>query len=217
MKNRITTYIFNPTTKTVDFSAISGFDISGLLAILNGGAALYAVGQPALTATCIGSVVTLNASVSTAGMTSGDHLTIFYDDAALQSVKLSGTLPAFSATPTINLASPTNPIGVAEVMNETPPNPDSTYALLVRQIAEDNAYTQELLAQIAAVLSNSVNGKGLQVTQLTATNLIMTLSQAVFASNIMPSWQQNGLVVTLNSNFPMNNLPPQHIYGGISV
>jgi hypothetical protein len=131
----------------------------------------------------------------------------------------------------INISSPTDPNGHAEVMNEPPPSPDTTYALLVRAIQEDNAYTQELLAQIASVLSSlstpavnaNVTYRGLNVIQQNATGLQCTASLTtpntaiVAGATTITPWQTNALVVTQNSNFPMNNLPPQHLYGGISV
>ena len=132
----------------------------------------------------------------------------------------------------VNISSPSDPNGHAEVSNEPLPNPDSMYALLVRQIAEDNAYTQELLSQIASVLSNlalpgTVAGgtffKGLQVAQTNSHGLCadayltMAGGTALLAQSTNNPWQTPSIPVTLNSNFPANNLPPQHIYGGITV
>ncbi|MDE2363139.1 MAG: hypothetical protein KGM42_10725 [Hyphomicrobiales bacterium] len=84
MKQRLTTYTFNPAAKTIDFSALAGFDFRGLLAIIHGpsGATLYAAGVAALAASVSGAVVTLNASVGTMGMASADPLLVFYDDGA---------------------------------------------------------------------------------------------------------------------------------------
>ena len=82
MKQRITEYTFNASAKTVDFSSISGFDGSGVLAIINRDIVLYAVGATGLKfANVAGSVITLNAGVSTSGMADNDPLLIFYDDA----------------------------------------------------------------------------------------------------------------------------------------
>ena len=126
----------------------------------------------------------------------------------------------------VNISSPTDPNAHAEVMGEPPPNPDSTFALLVRQIQEDNAYTQELLGQIASILSMVAqpqfnNARGVSVIQSNAASLLMGIGQvgsvSVLAVTANTPWGAGSLPVTLNSNFPMNNLPPQHIYGGISV
>ena len=139
----------------------------------------------------------------------------------------------------VNISSPTDPNGHAEVMNEPPPNPDTTYALLVRQIQEDNAYTQELLGQIANTLALVAQQKtagvnSVQVGNLTAANLVMTATQATAAnlactaainqiSGIVPTmlttanpYGTASMEVALNSAFPLS-IVPQHIYGGISV
>ena len=126
----------------------------------------------------------------------------------------------------VNISSPTDPDAHAEVMSEPPPNPDSTFALLVRQIAEDNAYTQELLAQIANVLSslaqvsqNSIRGLAVRsdaINQLYATASITYVNGATVPTTNIP-WQAGSVPVVFSAYAPSMNLPPQHIYGGISV
>lgn len=82
MKQRLSTYTFSPAARTIDFSGVAGFDVRGLLAIINGGVTLYAAGSQTLApASIAGSVVTLNAGVSTAGMMATDPLLVLYDDA----------------------------------------------------------------------------------------------------------------------------------------
>ena len=131
----------------------------------------------------------------------------------------------------VNISSPTDPNAHAEVMGEPPPNPDSTFALLVRQIQEDNAYTQELLGQIATALSIaaapvSIGGGWYRGLKVVSDNLstFQATAYMTFQSGAYPSpaasaapWQGNALPVAFNQNFPSMNLPPQHIYGGISV
>lgn len=127
----------------------------------------------------------------------------------------------------INISSPTDPNGHAEVMNEPPPNPDTTYALLVRQIQEDNAYTQELLGQIASALAQVIAQKalgvvGVQVAQAQQGNLNATVNVQWVGGNNTANYASvspNGVAsmpVAINSSYPMPGVP-QHIYGGLSV
>ena len=129
----------------------------------------------------------------------------------------------------VNISSPTDPNAHAEVMGEPPPNPDSTFALLVRQIQEDNAYTQELLGQIAnslaiAITPQLVGAKGLNVVSSNAANFSINFQQilgAAFNINTVgtggsaPSFTTR-VPVVLDTGFAMPGVP-QHIYGGISV
>ncbi len=127
----------------------------------------------------------------------------------------------------VNISSPTDPNGHAEVMNEPPPNPDTTYALLVRQIQEDNAYTQELLGQIANTLALVAQQKTAGVNALQ----VASASYNNFSANINVQWVGGltfaafatappvgvaSIPVAINSSYPMPGVP-QHIYGGISV
>jgi hypothetical protein len=80
MKATITTYTFNAAAKTVDLSAIAGFKIERLLAIINDktGATIYAIGNAATSYSSVsGGVVTL--VYDTTAMTNADPLTIIYD------------------------------------------------------------------------------------------------------------------------------------------
>jgi hypothetical protein len=151
----------------------------------------------------------------------------------------------------INISSPTDPNAHADVSNEPPANPDNVYALMVRQIQEDNAYTQEILIQISNVLSlitqqKVVGVNAAQIVNLTAANLLATVSQATAAnlnatvsqataanlnatvnmaniagvapimSTTNSPYGSSSLAMTLSQSFPMPGVP-QHIYGGISV
>lgn len=80
MSATITTYTFNAAAKTVDLSAITGFKIERLLAIINDktGDIIYAIGNPATGYSSVASgVVTL--VYNTTSMTNSDPLTIKYD------------------------------------------------------------------------------------------------------------------------------------------
>jgi len=82
MKSVITpTYTFTPSAQTLDLSAISGFSIKRLYAVLNQtrGTLLYAAGTTGYGYTSNNSGL-LTLAASTAGMGSNDDLMIIYDD-----------------------------------------------------------------------------------------------------------------------------------------
>jgi hypothetical protein len=83
MKTIITSYTFNATTGTIDFSSFSGFDVRRLVAVidLTTKQVIYAVGTPGLGYSSVaGSVVTLQSSMT--GLATTDSLQVFYDDPA---------------------------------------------------------------------------------------------------------------------------------------
>ena len=117
----------------------------------------------------------------------------------------------------VNIADQSDPNGIAPVLNDPPPNPDETYGLLVRQISEDNAYTQELLGQIAnllAVLSTTTSGV---VPSMRATANISAVGNSTIAAQTT-AWTFNSgaLPVALAMGTPPAS-PPAYLYGGISV
>src|SRR5271165_2495442 len=83
MKRSVTyTYTFNPTANTLDLSAIPGFNIKLLFAVLDldAGSIIYAAGTPGYGYTALaGGVLTLMAPM--AGAEALDHLMVLYDDA----------------------------------------------------------------------------------------------------------------------------------------
>lgn len=133
----------------------------------------------------------------------------------------------------VNIADPNDPNGFATVTNETLANPDNLYALLVRQIQEDNAYTQELLGQIANALALAVapqvgGARGLNVLSNIASNFAVSLGSVAGITfnpgsvgtpgantNSAPALTPR-VPVVLDLGFPMPGVP-QHIYGGITV
>jgi len=138
------------------------------------------------------------------------------------------------------LASPTDPIGAAEVDTAaTGPLGDGAYGLLVRELREENALNQMLMTQIADVLSlvlarTTASAASLVVSQPTSGNLNATVAQAtaanlnatvnisalngsgVSATQQTQAWGATSFPVSLNPAFPLPGVP-QHIYGGISV
>lgn len=137
-------------------------------------------------------------------------------------------------------ASPTDPIGVAEVDTAASgPLGDGAYGLLVRELREENALNQMLMTQIADMLAlvlarSTASAASLVVSQPTAANLNVNVSQAtagnlnatvnlnalngagVSAVQTTQAWMATAFPVALNPAFPLPGVP-QHIYGGISV
>jgi hypothetical protein len=75
--------VFNPTAKTLDFSAYPGFSINKLFGVINvtQGTPIYAPGTPTIGTTSInGSVITLQ--YDTSAHSASDVLNIYYDTAA---------------------------------------------------------------------------------------------------------------------------------------
>jgi hypothetical protein len=73
---------FNPTNKTLDFSALSNFDINKLYAVINvtRNQIIYAPGAPNLGLSSLsGSIITL--SYDTSSYSSSDILNVYYDTA----------------------------------------------------------------------------------------------------------------------------------------
>src|SRR5919202_696480 len=100
-------YTFNAAARTLDLSAISGFSIRRLVAVINitRGAIIYAPGITGYT-NLAGSVLTL--AYDTTGHANSDDLMIFYDDGTVTavasgnfnnaSVNTTGTAPTGQAT-----------------------------------------------------------------------------------------------------------------------
>jgi hypothetical protein len=77
-KQTISGVVFDASAGTLDFSAVSGFAIEHLFAVLNGSALIYAVATPGRGYSAVaGSVVTLE--FDTTAMADSDPLTVLYD------------------------------------------------------------------------------------------------------------------------------------------
>ena len=83
MKLLVDNYTFDPVAKTVTFNEYTTLNHASLLLITNVtvGAMIYNFAKATQVVTIAGNVVTLNASVSTTGMSATDDLQIFYEDA----------------------------------------------------------------------------------------------------------------------------------------
>ena len=83
MKLLVDNYTFDPVAKTVTFNEYTTLNHASLLLITNVtvGAMIYNFAKATQVVTITGNVVTLNASVSTTGMSATDDLQIFYEDA----------------------------------------------------------------------------------------------------------------------------------------
>lgn len=92
----LTGYTFQPSTRSIDFSALPGFDIRDLFAVINTktGDLIYAVANPALGYSSIsGSVVTFK--FNTAAMDASDPLIVLYENGdSASNTKLDALLQA---------------------------------------------------------------------------------------------------------------------------
>ncbi|NEU14712.1 hypothetical protein G3T14_21775 [Methylobacterium sp. BTF04] len=94
MKIVVTSYIFAPAQRQIDFSSFSGFDVRRLLAVIHAptGKLLYAASTPSLGYTALAASV-LTLTYDTTAMSAGDALTVFYDDqTAAQPIKVGDTV-----------------------------------------------------------------------------------------------------------------------------
>jgi tetrahydromethanopterin S-methyltransferase subunit B len=89
MKQRITTYIFDASEKTITFS--EGMDIEGFLVITNvvDNIVIYNFADPSLGGDVTGSILTLD--YNTTSMSDTDELQIFYDD-GITTTTVDGTI-----------------------------------------------------------------------------------------------------------------------------
>jgi hypothetical protein len=74
-------YVFNPSARTIDFSAVPGFSFSRLFGIEHkpSGQFLYLAATPELTPTINGAVLTLDPTIDLTGMAANDPLSFRYD------------------------------------------------------------------------------------------------------------------------------------------
>lgn len=98
MKNIITTYAFDASAKTIDFSAYSGFDIKRLQAVINAknGALIYCVAVPAKGYSSFASNI-LTLEFDTTAMDDTDPLQIIYLDNTEGTLATQTTLAALLA------------------------------------------------------------------------------------------------------------------------
>jgi hypothetical protein len=98
-------YVFDPSARTIDFSAMTGFDRRRLLAIINnaGGETIYFQGEPELAYQGNGALLTF--PYDTTAMSADDPLSIFYEAVSATSTGLvlvdySGAIVAGAAAVT---------------------------------------------------------------------------------------------------------------------
>lgn len=74
--------IFAPASRRLDFSAVPGFDVRGLIGVYNvsANALIYGAGIPNLGASAIASGLIMTLQFDTTAMTAFDILTVIYDD-----------------------------------------------------------------------------------------------------------------------------------------
>jgi hypothetical protein len=106
-------FVFNPTTKTIDFSSFSGFDPSRLFAVMNITSEqklIYAVASYAqgLGGSFFGSVLML--SYDTSSMSASDTLMVIYDD---QSIILNTEITNFPSVQDVSVTASVLPTGAS--------------------------------------------------------------------------------------------------------
>ena len=85
MKILIDSYTFNPIAKTIALTKYTTISHASVLIITNvtTGTMIYNFAKASQVITVAGNVITLNASVSTSGMSATDDLQIFYEDTTI--------------------------------------------------------------------------------------------------------------------------------------